>query len=249
MPKSTPSSFPWIPFLLGTSLVLHIFTVGYLFYTQYTNTSAFADIARQLSAHDTVLEEHDTQLAKNYVQNYNDNFAVRQDVSDLYALSDATWSSPYSLAHGDARISFSYLEPSEVISDPGDTDPEFVANYQDAYSVFYALNIEDITSADIAFENAQGTCDYYDLGSTAITVGTNTFCEKITDGLSHNILQREAIYTLVQGTTLYTLTFTARTGGTCQYEKEVSAACEAKYFAPMDAVVETLLSSFTTETL
>lgn len=196
-----------------------------------------------------MLEEHEDEIAKNYVQNYNDTFEVRQDLSDLYASAGKAWASPYSLTHSNVRASFSYLEPSEVISDLGDTSPEFSANYQDAYSIFYAVDITDVAVPDIGFEDVQNVCDYYQLGSEAITFGAHTFCERVTDSVNHNILQREAVYVLLEEATLYTFTFTARTGGTCQYEKEVTSPCEEKYFAPMNAVIESLLSSFTLEAL
>jgi hypothetical protein len=247
MPKS--SSLPWTPLLLGTSLFLHLVTLGQFFYVQTVNEAELAALTARIGAHDVVLEEHNDEIAKNYVQNYNDSFAVRQDLSDLYASTGEVWTSPYSFTHNDTRTSFSYLEPSEVISNPGDKSPEFSANYQDAYSVFYAVDIADVTVPDVGFEDAQSVCDYYQLGSEAIAVGAHTFCERITDSVSHNILQREAIYVLLEGTTLYTFTFTARTGGTCQYEEEATPACEEKYFVPMDGVIEVLLSSFTTEVL
>lgn len=247
--KKTSSSFPWIPALLGLSLLLNVATLGQLFYIQTTNESLLATLSARVDAHDATLEEHDDDIAKNYVQNYNDNFAVRQDLSDLYASISETWTSPYSLSHGDVRVSFSYLEPTEVISNPGDTDPEFVANYQDAYSIFYAVGIEDVSIPDIGFENAQALCDYYDFGSEAVTIGSNTFCETIEDGVDHNVLQREATYTLLSDATLYTITFTAKTGSTCQYGEEITPACEEKYLSPMDPVIDTLLSSFTIEAL
>lgn len=241
MSKSSPS-LPWIPILVGLSLFLNVMTLGQFFYAQTMNEAALATLASRI-------ETHDDEIAKNYVQNYNDTYAVRQDLSDLYASVNETWASPYSLSHGDVKISFSYLEPTEVISDPGDTNPEFVANYQDAYSIFYAINIEDVTITDIGFENTQTLCDYYDFGSEAVTIGSNTFCETITDSVDHNVLQREATYTLLQNATLYTLTFTAKTGSTCQYDEEVTPECEAKYFTPLETVMETLLSSFRLEVL
>ena len=249
MPKSSSSSFPWVPILLGASLLLHVLTLGHFFYVQTLTESAFATIATKFDGYDATLEEHGDDIAKNYVQHYNDNFMIRQDLSDLYGSAQETWTSPYSIPHGNTRLSFSYLEPSEVISNPGDTDPEFVANYQDAYSVFYAINIEDVVMPEIGFEDTQSMCDYFSLGSEAMTYGSTTFCGLIEDEVSHNVPEREATYLVYQGGLKYTLTFTARSGGTCQNEKELTPECEEKYFAPLDNVMATVLSSFTIEAL
>lgn len=249
MPKISLRSLPWIPLLLGTSLLLHVFTLGYLFDVRTRTNSSFATVSAMLNTHSETLETHDEEIDKNYVQNYNDNFAVRQDINDLYADAGEAWVSPYSIPHGDTRVSFSYLEPSEVISNLGDTDPEFVANYQDAYSVFYVLDIEDTVMPDIGFEDTQGMCDYFAPGSEAMTYGSNIFCGSIKDEVAHNALQRKATFTMYQNGSTYTFSFTARSGSTCRDEEELTPACEEKYFAPMDDVMSAMLSSFTTGAL
>lgn len=249
MPKSSRSPFPWVFILLGISLLLHALTIGYFFSIQKLTEDKFRTVIAKFGTYDEVLEEHKNEINKNYVQNYNDNFAIRQDLSDLYLRADETWTSFYSIPHNDALVSFSYLEPSEVISDPGDTDPDFVANYQDAYSIFYALDIEDVVMPDIGFEDTQSMCDYFALGSEAMTYGTTPFCGSIEDAVDHNVPQRQGIFIVYQDGSKYTLTFTARLGGSCQNESELTPDCEEKYFAPLDSVIDTVLSSFTIEAL
>lgn len=249
MPKSSRPSSPLLPLLLGASFFLHILTLGSLFYSQTVTQRTFATLTAKLSDHDKTLETHEDDITKNYVQNYNDNFAVRQDLSDLYLRSGASWTSPYSISKNSTRVSFSYLEPSEVISDPGDTDPEFVANYQDAYSIFYAVDVEDVIVPDIGFEDTQSMCNYFALGSEVMTYGLNTFCGAIEDAIDHNVPQRQGTFIVYQDGSKYTFTFTARLGGTCQNESELTPDCEEKYFAPLDGVINTVLSSFTIEAL